>query len=285
MINLQDFIGNSELFKKFQVDDLLFVEFKCPHDESKTSIWWHNNFFAYILAGEIVMKTPQKEYTIKSGDCVFAKKGSIISYGDSREDFCELLVFVPDNFIRSVIQKHKIPLLPGVAEKKSNTIIPLSTDNVLLSYFHSLLSYFPLSDPPSSTLLRLKFEELVVNILSNSNHLPLRCYFSEVCSSSKPSIREIMEDNFSFNLSLDEFARLCARSLSTFKTEFHSIFQTTPGKWLQDKRLEYSRYLLENTDDSVDEICTLSGFENRSHFIRVFKTRYGFTPGKFSMQK
>lgn len=282
MINLQDFIGNSELFKKFKVDDLLFAEFKCPHDESKTHVWWHNNFFAYVLAGETVMKTPQGEYNIKSGDCVFAKKGSIITYGDSHDEFCELLVFVPDSFIRSVIQKHKIPLVAERVGKQSDTILPLSADNVLLSYFHSLLSYFPLPSPPSATLLRLKFEELIVNILSAGNHLPLRCYFNEVCLCSKPSIKEIMEANFFCNLSLDEFARLCARSLSTFKTEFQTVFQTTPGKWLQEKRLEYSRYLLETTNDSVDEICNLSGFENRSHFIRVFKNRYGFTPGKFS---
>src|SRR5687767_289966 len=117
MINLQDFIGNSGLFKKFAVDDLLFAEFKCPHDDSKTNVWWHNNFFAYILAGETVMKTPQGDYHIKSGDCVFAKKGSIITYGDSHEEFCELLVFVPDNFIRSVSQKHKIPPLASKIEK------------------------------------------------------------------------------------------------------------------------------------------------------------------------
>jgi AraC-like DNA-binding protein len=189
---------------------------------------------------------------------------------------------VPDNFIKSVIQKHKIPLLTDRTEKKSDTVLPLCTDDVLLSYFHSLLSYFPQSIPPPAALLRLKFEELIVNILSADNHLPLRCYFKELCSSSKPSIREIMEANFSCNLSLDEFARLCARSLSSFKTEFQEIFRTTPGKWLQEKRLEYSRYLLEITNDSVDEICTLSGFENRSHFIRVFKNRYGSTPGKIN---
>ena len=94
-----------------------------------------------------------------------------------------------------------------------------------------------------------------------------------------------MEANFFSNLSLDEFARLCARSLSAFKREFKNIFQTTPGKWLQEKRHEYSRYLLEISAFSIDEICEVSGFENRSHFIRVFKGKYGLTPGKFNMQK
>jgi AraC family transcriptional regulator, exoenzyme S synthesis regulatory protein ExsA len=288
MINLQDFIANTTLFKKFEVDDLLFVEIICPveEDESADSLWWHDNFFSYAMAGEMVLKTLGGEYILKAGDCIFAKKGSIIAARHLiQEDFCELRVFVPDDFIKSVFQKYRIPLITAEANEKTDTLIPLATDDVLEVYFHSLLTYFRHSAPPPETLLKLKFEELVINILSNDKHRSLKCFFSELCRSAKPSIKEIMEANFFSNLSLDEFARLCARSLSAFKQEFKNIFQTTPGKWLQEKRLEYSRYLLETTDNSIDEICEVSGFENRSHFIRVFKSKYGITPGKLNIQK
>lgn len=284
MINLQDFIANTSLFKKFEVDDLLFAEFKCPVEDGDSSAWWHNNFFGYILAGEMVLQTTHRKYILKPGECVFAKKGSVLSHHHNMEDFCELLVFVPDDFIKQVIQKYKIPL-PAPENDNSDTVIPLGDDELLVSYFYSLLSYFPQSAPPPETLLKLKFEELIVNILSNNKHIPLKCYFSELCKLAKPSIKEIMESNFSNNLSLEEFSRLCTRSLSAFKKEFKNIFHTTPGKWLQTKRLEYSQYLLETTDKSIDEICVVSGFENRSHFIRVFKSKYGFTPGKFKMQQ
>ncbi len=288
MINLQDFIGNSNLFKKFEVDDLLFVEIVCPveEDESSGSLWWHDNFFAYAMAGEMVLKTLKGEYIFKAGECIFAKKGSIIAARHLiQEDFCELRVFVPDDFIKSVFQKYRIPLIAAETHEETDTLIPLITDDVLKVYFHSLLTFFRQFTPPPETLLKLKFEELVVNILSNNTHQPLKCFFSELCRSAKPSIKEIMEANFFSNLSLNEFARLCARSLSAFKQEFKNIFQTTPGKWLLEKRLEYSRYLLETTGFSIDEICTVSGFENRSHFIRVFKSKYGLTPAKFNIQK
>ncbi|HTE29983.1 MAG TPA: AraC family transcriptional regulator [Chryseolinea sp.] len=285
MLNLQDFVANSALFKKFEVDELLFIEYKCPIDQPRSSIWWHNNFFAFVLAGETLFKTPWGQYTFKAGDCVFAKKGSIIVHSHLHEDYCELLIFVPDNFIKSVIQKYKIPVTPLPADQKGDTIIPLAVDDVLLTYFHSLLTYFRQSIPPSEILLRLKLEELVINILVNSNHLPVKNYFSEICSSVKPSIKEIMEANFFSNLSLEEFARLCARSLSGFKQEFRDIYQISPGKWLQEKRLEYSHYLLETTTENIDGICLASGFENRSHFIRVFKNKYGVTPGKLKTQK
>lgn len=288
MINVEDFIGNSELFKKFVVDDLLFVEIVCPveDDASASSLWWHNNFFAYAMAGEMVVKTLREEYIFRAGDCIFAKKGSIVSARHLiQEDFCELRVFVPDDFIKTVFQKYRIPLIEAGTNEITDTIIPLAVDEVLEVYFHSLLTYFRQFTPPPPSLLKLKFEELMMNILSNNSHRPLKCFFSELCLSARPSIKELMEANFIKNLSLDEFARLCGRSLSAFKEEFKNIFQTTPGKWLLEKRLEYSHYLLETTDSHVDEVCYMSGFENMSHFIRVFKSKYGLPPGKFKMQK
>jgi len=288
MLNVQDFIGNSNMFKKFKVDDLLFAEVICPVelDESDERLWWHDNFFSYAIAGEMELKTLSGEYRVKAGECGFVKKGSIIAARHIiQEDFCELRVFVPDDFIKSVFQKYRIPLLAAGSNEKTDTIIPLTADDVLDVYFHSLLTYFRQPNPPSENLLKLKFEELLVNILSNNAHPTLKCFLSELCRSSKPSLKEIMEANFFSNLSLDEFARLCSRSLSSFKQEFKNIFQTTPGKWLQEKRLEYSRYLLETTTNTIDEICEISGFENRSHFIRVFKSKYDITPGKFNSRK
>lgn len=280
MINLQDFILNNELFKQYKVDDLLFVEYKCIVEEGKIGVWWHDNFFSYVLSGEMVWRTPQREYIARAGDCFFAKKGSIIAGVNYRGDYCELLVFVPDNFIKTVIEKYNLSLA-GLSPEKNDTIIPLVPEDALVSYFHSLLSYFPQNIPPPEALLKLKFEELILNLLTNNKNVVLKCYFKELCTCNKTSIKAVMEANFSSNLSMKEFAKLCFRSLSSFKREFFELFKTSPGKWLLEKRLEYSRYLLETTNDPVEDIAFNSGFENRSHFIRVFRNRYGETPGKY----
>jgi AraC-like DNA-binding protein len=286
MVNMQEFIEQSPFTKKIGVDDLLFAEFKCPAmPGDKSNIWWHNNFFAHVLTGETVLRTPRGEYILRPGDSAFAKKGSIITHNHTDEDFCELLIFVPDAFIKTVAQKYKVEFPMRLMKNFADTVIPLPPDDVLSSYFQSLLTHFLQPTPPANSLLKLKFEELLLNILSNNSQTALNCYFSEVCKTAKPSIREIMELNFFTNLSLDEFARLCARSLSAFKKEFAQIYNVSPGKWLLEKRLEYSHYLLETTDQSVDDICFECGFENQTHFIRVFKNRYGVTPGKIRTSK
>ena len=48
-------------------------------------------------------------------------------------------------------------------------------------------------------------------------------------------------------LRLEEYAKLCHRSLSSFKREFQSHFSESPGKWLLQKRLEYASSLLRNS--------------------------------------
>ncbi len=279
MINIQDFIANIGMFKKFSVDELLFVEFKCPIEDPRTVLWCNNNFFGFILNGQTMLKTPRNEYRLNSGDCFFVKKGGILIESDYQEDFCELLVFVPDEFIRAVVQKHTVSPSLSTAPN-TDSVIYFGPDEVLQAYFNSLFSYFNEQSAPSQALLKLKFEELVVRMLSSDKYQVIENYFGEVCRSSKPSIRNIMDDNFCYNLSIAEFARLCARSVSTFKTEFKNLYHTTPARWLQEKRLEFSKYLIDTTDDTLDEICFRCGFENESHFVRVFKNKYGITPGR-----
>ena len=285
MINIQEFIEKSPFAKTIGVDHLLFAEFKCPLNEKKSNIWWHNNFFAHVLTGETVLQTPRGKYVLKPGDSAFAKKGSIITHNNIHENFCELLVFVPDNFIKAVAQKYQVSLSAEPAYDDGDTLIRLTSDEVLLTYFQSLLTHFIQAAPPATSLLKLKFEELLLNILSSNSQQQLHSYFSELCKTAKPSIREIMELNFFSNLTLNEFARMCARSLSTFKREFTEIYNAPPGKWLMLKRLEYSYYLLQTTDESLDDICLESGFENLTHFSRVFKKKYGIPPGKLRMGK
>jgi AraC-like DNA-binding protein len=97
-------------------------------------------------------------------------------------------------------------------------------------------------------------------------------------------LRQIMEDNFCYNLKLEEFARLSNRSLSAFKRDFRKEFNITPGKWLLEKRLLHSMHLLSNEFKTVSEAAFESGFENPSHFSRAFRNYFGISPASVKLQ-
>ena len=106
----------------------------------------------------------------------------------------------------------------------------------------------------------------------------LATYFNRIADSSRPSLHQIMEQNFCFNLKLEDFAELCHCSLSTFKRDFQEHFDESPGKWLLQRRVRHAANLIANTDLSVTQVAFESGFEDLSHFSRSFKKVMGTNP-------
>ena len=187
------------------------------------------------------------------------------------------MIFVPDDFISNVI-KESSASIPKCTAENTDTVIYLHLDEVLSAYFPSVLSYFAKEEPPPGNLLEIKFKELILDLFLSPNNESLCSYFKSLCDRSKTSIREIMQSNFIYNMKLEEFAYLSGRSITSFKKDFIKTFNCTPGKWLLKRRLEHAKYLLEVTDKNINELVFETGFENASHFIRVFKQTYGLSP-------
>ncbi|HET7394686.1 MAG TPA: AraC family transcriptional regulator, partial [Candidatus Binatia bacterium] len=159
--------------------------------------------------------------------------------------------------------------------------ILVNGDVTLAAYFESMLAYFTGTEKPAETLLTLKLKELIVSILLGGKNPELAGYFQSLLKSDAPVLSQIMEANFSYNLALDDFARLSHRSLSTFKRDFRRYYQQSPGKWLLQKRLDYSAVLLKNPTLNVSQVALDCGFEDLSHFSRAFKEKFGTSPANY----
>jgi AraC-like DNA-binding protein len=280
MLNLYDYISNIDYCKTFKVGDLLWVEYKCMISNAPVAYWTHKNYFAYILSGSTKYKSGDQEYVVKAGDGLFVRKGTYVATVSGNSDYCALVIFVSDEFVRKVSEKYSFSIKEG-AGSDVNAIFPIDMDESLNTYFHSVLSYFPRAVAPSDDLLKIKFEELLLNIFTSGKNNSLGVCLRGMRDNGKISIRDVMEGSFMFPMSLEEYARLSARSLSTFKLDFQEIYGTSPGKWIIRRRLEYARQLLENTDDAVGEVAFKSGFKNTTHFVKVFKETYGTPPLKY----
>lgn len=282
MVSLLDFVHDNCLFRQFKVNDLLFVEYKCVVDESKLKVWSQHNYFIYVLSGKKVWQTLRSKYEVFSGQAIFIKKGANIVHQFFDKDFCALIIFVPDHFISSVIKHCDIPL-SGLKKEtgQSDSVISIQPDPVLTAYFQSVFAYFGKNEKPPVSLLELKFKELILNIISSQYNESLAVYFLSLCEKNKTCMREVMEQNFIYNMKIEEFARLNGRSLTSFKRDFMTTFKITPGKWLARKKLEYARHLLVTTDKNITELTFESGFENPSHFIRIFKEAFQMTPHQY----
>ena len=283
MFNLLEFVRGNSIFKQFKVNDLLFLEYKCVADQAAVNVWSKYNYFLYVVRGKKMWQSSPAKYCVQEGEAIFVKKGANIIHQFFEEGFCSLMIFVPDDFIRNVIKESSAPI-PKFSVENTDTVINLHLDEVLSAYFPSVLSYLGKEEPPPGNLLEIKFKVLILDLLLSSNNESLCSYFQSLCNRSTTSIREIMESNFMYNLKLEEFASLSGKSITSFKKDFISTYNCTPGKWLLKRRLELAKYLLEVTDKNINELVFETGFENASHFIRVFKQAYGLAPLQFKKQ-
>ena len=123
-----------------------------------------------------------------------------------------------------------------------------------------------------------EIEEFVTGIRPNKSEFKGA---KSITNKTAIALETVMSENFLYNLKVEEFAKLCGRSLSAFKRDFQKTFNMTPSRWLKNKRLEHAKTLLIESDLNINQICYDCGFINSSHFIKSFKEKYSIPPQKY----
>ncbi|HYF29480.1 MAG TPA: AraC family transcriptional regulator [Chitinophagaceae bacterium] len=283
MVNIYEALKTFPDFsKQLNCKGLLFTNYDCPQTIRKERFFVEYNLIAYVISGRRIFHKNGCVWDLKEGACVFVKKGAHISERPDNEGWCVMVFFMPDDFLKQLIRENRnsLPMrnLPAV---DADHVVPLDVNDISKSFFISMLPYFSQSPPPPENLLELKFKELVLSLLSNKNNSRLLSYLHNLSNGEHPSLEEVMLNNYTFNLGLAEFAKLACRSVPTFKRDFKKLFHDTPARWVLKKRLKLATQLLQNTDMSINEICFECGFENQTHFSRVFKENMGASPLQF----
>lgn len=283
MVNFQErLLTYPQYCKQFSCGESLITIFNCPPEarllkNKFADLWSHENYIFYVLEGKKVWHTANGSYEIEAGSCVLVRKGACILEQFFDIGFCLVLFFIPDEFICETLKSRSTPL--AKTGEQFEPVIPIKATGTLKSFFESMYAYFAGTTAPDKSLLELKFRELILNIAHNPDNVEALSYFCSLMNEPQAvSLQRVMNDNYCFNLKLEQYAALCNRSLSAFKRDFQKQFNNTPGKWLLEKRLQHSLSLLSNRGKSVTEAAFESGFENSTHFSRCFKERFGMPP-------
>lgn len=148
-------------------------------------------------------------------------------------------------------------------------------DDFIRSYFISLAPYINKKKEATPKLADLKIREAIELLLqANPDFKQILFDFS---SPYKIDLQDFMEQNYMFNVSIESFAKLTGRSLSSFKRDFNKAFHATPKHWLLERRLEEAYYFIKYLKRKPVDFYLDLGFENLSHFYFSFRKKYGFT--------
>lgn len=225
-----------------------------------------------VISGELKVIQYNKTYVFGKDETLLFPRNQLSTLIKSDKDglpYRATIVKLTQDVLRTFYKQKKTS--PNLVAKIDN-IIPLNQSPLLDSFFVSMLPYFDLTYQLPEDISQLKIQEAIAILRSIDNTL------SDFSEPHKINLVEFMERNYMFNMPIEKFGYLTGRSLTTFKRDFKKAFNTTPQKWLIEKRLTRAYYQLTKENKKTIDVFYEVGFENLSHFSYVFKKRYGHSP-------
>ena len=87
-----------------------------------------------------------------------------------------------------------------------------------------------------------------------------------------------IENSLDRPIRIEELARAVNLSTSRFTRLFREATGDSPARYLQVRRLERARVLIETTFFTIKEVMVRVGFNDPSHFTRYFSRHHGVPP-------
>jgi AraC-like DNA-binding protein len=241
----------------------------------KSDLMFKDHMLVWFISGETKISQWDKTFNFKTGDIFLIPRNqlaTIINYPKNGLPHKSVVMHLSVERLRKFYENIDVKKRAELEQE----IYSFSNHPLLESCMASLVPYFNVEGAFPDELASLKIAE-AISILRMINP-GVDGVLANFEAPGKIDLINFMQRNFMFNLSLEKLAYLSGRSLSTFNRDFKTLFNTTPQKWLTDKRLELAYYHLAEKKKKPTEVYLEVGFEDLSHFSFIFKKKYGVSP-------
>lgn len=239
-----------------------------PDDPQLDESHIHDCYELYIkLGGDVSFLVNNHLYSVQAGDVIVTRPGDvhlcILNSACVHEHFC-LWISVPDDaelaaFLQDVFGKERYTF--GNTRDKLTALLSAmrSQDKTVWQQTACLLQVL--------SLLRENGESHV----------------DDICAVMPHEMQMIVDDineNFAQMRSIGDILARHYVSRATLARWFRKYMHLSPKEFLEAKKLSHAKSLLEG-GMSVTDVYMQAGFGDCSHFIAVFKKRFGETPLRY----
>ncbi len=251
------------------------IKLSCYDDKFfKSDILFEQHLLVWFISGETKIVQADATYWFKAGDIFLIPRNqlaTILNYPTDGKPHKSVVMHLTTERLRTFYTS--LSIKPKMAA--SPKIYSYNDHPLLESCLASLIPYFEMKDLPEN-IASLKITEAIHILRSIDPGIDnVLANFEEP---GKIDLISYMEKNFMFNMPIEKFGYLTGRSLTTFKRDFKKAFNTTPQRWLTQKRLELAHYQFVEKKKKPLDVCYEVGFENLSHFSYAFKKHFGYAP-------
>ncbi|PSL34461.1 AraC family transcriptional regulator [Chitinophaga ginsengisoli] len=264
-----------EFETKYITPDIKLSEF--TGKSFRVEVMFEHHMLVWFISGETKIIQADATYTFNAGDTFLIPRNqlaTVINYPKDGMPHKAVAMHLTKERLEDFYTRHKAVNSSRVQPLQK--VYRFTKHPLLESCLASLIPYFDLGDKLPPDIASIKIEEAISILRSIDKDVDgLLANFEEP---GKINLTDFMERHYMFNMTLDRFGYLTGRSVATFRRDFKKAYNTTPQKWLTEKRLELAHYQIAEQQRKPIDVYVEVGFENLSHFSYAFKSHFGYSP-------
>lgn len=222
--------------------------------------------FEYIIEGTQYV-VADKKYKVSAGDfCIIHGYGQHLYYADKNNPPTKVSICAYGKFIKQLLDAYNI------------TQVVFPHTNIL----HIFEKLFLLKDKNNYDYFcqqtAMAIHELIHCILPNKQR-------SENFPNYIIEAKNFLDASLQVSLNLDALCKKVGISKPQLIKNFKKYYNTTPYNYLLNLKIETSKWLLTNTDNSIKEIAYHFNFSDEYYFSNLFKKKVGVSPKTYKTNK
>jgi len=257
-------------------DNIPYATFILEKEEGHKNVFLTAHTLLFVLQGEKLVHIGDDIVRVGPHAAVFLKRGvyTMSEFIPAGDRFEALLIFIPDCFLEKFMLNNPV----GQIEKNNLPYYRLAGHTLLDSFTVQYKDYFGQRVSNLQYILDIKLHELFLLLTSSPENKTFSHFIHSLAPGPGLDLDLILRQFLFHPLTIPELAKLSGRSVASFKRDVEERYGFSPRQWINREKIHQARMLLLNSRKTVSEIAYDCGYENVSHFIRLFRKEFGDTP-------
>jgi|HubBroStandDraft_6_1064221.scaffolds.fasta_scaffold06191_1 AraC-like DNA-binding protein/mannose-6-phosphate isomerase-like protein (cupin superfamily) len=273
----------------YQAEEICLHSFRYSAGKVECLPHTHDEYNIVIcLAGEIDCVIAEDHQTLSPGEVLVVNPGEVhyASYPKEPVAAVGITLHVPESAMHRTIRRMRLPL---DLEASSLSFVGKAKDPALLQFADELIAELDERQNGFEMVTQALVIQLIVHLLrrclSPVVHTPRRVLPRQLPSWQMVRAFEYMNACGKSEFKLSDLCTTAGTSASRFIQLFKNSVSRgqSPHEVYNQLLMSKAKRFLANPASSVKEVSFELGFQNESHFCRVFRSYTGTTPGSYRL--
>lgn len=272
---LTNFNRDLELVDGLETDYLKLLYYDLPPMSSDYKTYEYSRLCTILEGRKRVSVNNDVNFTYNPGQFILLPPHSNVRM--NIDSPTKALVFeINDSLLKKVTEKLSIDLNTDYDQLCEDRFFQGNTSNELGTCLDKLSSTSTTPDKNKEFLLDLYAQELIYHLIKIKGIQQVMNFESD-----NPIHKAInyIKENIKQPISISQLAYYLNMSEANFSNSFKKVIGVTPKEYITSLKMHKAKEMLKN--QNVTEVAYDLGYDNISHFIALFKTKYGITPKQY----